>query len=78
YLLEDGSQKVCLVEVKTSEESGTQYLDMSTNRYVSVNENNCLVFEMAKRVWTEKMYLRPIPTNAMEVNTNLTQNSLWQ
>lgn len=77
-LLADGSKKVCLVEVKTSEQPDTQYLDMSTNQYIGLNENNCLVFEMARRIWTEKMYLRPIPVNAIEVNNNLTQNVLWQ
>lgn len=75
----DGSRKVCLVQnLPASSSSSVQYLELSSNPYISLNQNKCLVFELTPRVWTEKMYLRPIPQTAIDVNENLEQNSLWK
>ena len=69
---------VSFVETKTSFDENTQYLVSSENKYISLDSDNCLVFEQAKRVWSEKMYLRPIPQSAIDMNQNLEQNPLWK
>ena len=69
---------VSFVETKTSSDENTQYLFSSENKYISLDSDNCLVFEQAKRVWSEKMYLRPIPQSAIDMNQNLEQNPLWK
>lgn len=74
----EGEKFVCFVEQQTQADANTQYLVHSDNRYISLDENDCLVFEQIKRVWTEKMYLRPVPQSAIDINTNLRQNVLWQ
>lgn len=78
-LCADGSKKVTVVNtITTTPTSEHQYLELSTNKYISVNEDDCLVFEQTKRVWNEKMYLRPIPQTAIDINNNLEQNPLWK
>lgn len=74
----ENTQFVSIVETQTSSEPGTQYLVLSENQYISLDENNCLIFEQMKRVWDERMYLRPIPQSAIDINNNLEQNPLWK
>lgn len=69
---------VSIVQNPVAAQSNTQYLVLSENEYVSVDSDGCLVFEQNQRVWTEKMYLRPIPQSAIDVNENLGQNELWK
>lgn len=77
--LNDGGTKfVSIVELQTEADANTQYLVLSDNPYISLDADNCLVFEQIKRVWSEKMYLRPIPQSAIDINNNLKQNVLWQ
>lgn len=43
----------------------------------SINSDNNLVWNY-RRVWSQYKYLRPIPTDAITRNPNLTQNYLWE
>ena len=40
-------------------------------------DHGCLVYYMTLK-WEERMYVRPIPTSALSLNPNLTQNYGWE
>ena len=69
---------ISIVKNPVTAQANTQYIVLSDNKYVSVDSDGCLVFEQTPRVWKEKMYLKPIPQSAIDVNQNLAQNELWK
>lgn len=69
---------ISIVKNPVAAQANTQYIVLSDNKYVSVDSDGCLVFEQTPRVWKEKMYLKPIPQSAIDVNQNLAQNELWK
>ena len=57
-------------------EIGTEYIVLAQNPSLSL-QNNLLTFRPLERKWTDRMYLRPIPQAARDVNGNLAQNPEW-
>lgn len=49
----------------------------NTNQRFTINSDHNLVWNY-NRVWSEHMYLRPVPTDAITRNPNLKQNKLWE
>lgn len=71
-----GTKFICVMQDREGTEIGTEYIVLAQNPSLSLQDNQ-LVFEPIKRVWNDRMYLRPIPQAARDVNGNLTQNPEW-
>jgi len=64
--------------IASAESPNTVPLSSSNaNQTFSINADKNLVWNY-QRVWDEYKYLRPIPTDAITRNPNLTQNYLWE
>lgn len=65
-------------EIGTTESVKSIVVNSSNaNQTFSINSDNNLQWNY-QRVWSEYKYLRPIPTEAIIRNGNLTQNYLWE
>lgn len=49
----------------------------NTNQRFTLNSDNNIVWNY-NRIWSDYMYLRPVPTDAITRNPNLKQNKLWE
>lgn len=70
-------KKICVVQTKELSFLGTDYIVLDKNPSITLNTDKCIVYEQAERVWNDKMYLRPIPQSAIDLNPNLGQNHGW-
>ncbi|MBE9599826.1 RagB/SusD family nutrient uptake outer membrane protein [Pedobacter sp. MC2016-24] len=57
----------------TGTEFQAKWTDVSRNK----NSQGCLIMETG-RVWKERNYLYPLPTDQLQLNPNLKQNSGWE
>lgn len=77
---------ICIVQKVAGTERGTTYLVLRDNPSLMINKQDILVYNpygasdgsTTGRVWTDKMYLHPIPYDARQVNKALTQNPGWE
>lgn len=67
---------ICVMQDREGTEIGTEYIVLAQNPSLSL-QNNLLTFRPLERKWTDRMYLRPIPQAARDVNGNLAQNPEW-
>ncbi|MEG0807824.1 MAG: RagB/SusD family nutrient uptake outer membrane protein [Alistipes sp.] len=74
----DKSKFICVVQKNPGTERGVQYIVLKENPALSIDGTMCLVYMPATRVWNDKMYLRPIPQAARDINEGLQQNPQWQ
>ena len=75
----DGKGDLAVVDKKPAKPvSGVVYIELGTAH--KLDENNHLLFGWAQnRVWADRMYLRPIPQQAVQDNPNLLpQNPGWE
>ena len=59
------------------DQAGDKFV-LDRNPYHSINADNCIQFEQIPLVWEERMYLRPIPQSALNINLDLGQNPGWE
>lgn len=79
-------QYICIVQKVAGTERGTTYLVLRDNPSLFINKQDILVYNpygasdgsTTGRVWTDKMYLHPIPYDAIQVNGALEQNPGWE
>ena len=77
---------VCVVQKKAGTERGTTYLVLKDNPTLMINKQDMLVYNpygaadgsTTGRVWSDRMYLHPIPYDAIQVNRALRQNPGWE
>jgi hypothetical protein len=73
-----GDKFVCFTQSKAGSDPKTTYFVLDRNPYHSINADNCIQFEQIPLVWEERMYLRPIPQSALNINLDLGQNPGWE
>lgn len=76
----DGKNDVCFVEkTPASPKSGIQYRIIGTDfQLTEGTSGNLISYKNVERTWSDKKYLRPIPTSAIKDNPNLKQNPGWE
>ncbi len=78
----DGVMDVAVVDKEPSAANkvkGVNYVVLGKSYSLSEGDHGYIEFGMNQnRQWSDKMYLHPIPIEAMQINSNLTQNPGWK
>ncbi len=76
----DGINDVCVVAEKKDigSETGVTYINLGEGQFRLEEGDHGRLMYIKERYWEEAKYLRPIPYTTLQINTNLTQNVLWE
>ncbi len=54
------------------------YINLGEGQFRLEEGDHGRLMYIKERYWEEAKYLRPIPYTTLQINTNLTQNVLWE